>query len=183
MRNETNGQFGREDAVSYFNRNYVVDGQTGCWNWTGPLFDKGYGYFKNIGLTSKRSAIPASRAAWLIFKGPLTARQMVCHKCDNRRCVNYEDHLFIGSGKINMQDCKAKGRINRGEDRPQSKLTEDDVREIRRLRQGGMAWRALAEKYGVYHTCIVSAATGKTWSHVDEPIPTYLGRPGAPRKR
>ena len=38
---------------------------------------------------------------------------MACHKCDNTFCIN-PDHLFVGTGKDNMADASAKGRLRRG---------------------------------------------------------------------
>lgn len=155
---------------------FAVDAQTGCWNWTGPVFDKGYGIFKCRALGFRQMA--ASRASWIIHRGPIGPDDFVCHKCDNRLCIN-PDHLFIDSHQGNMADCARKGRINRGEDRPQAKLTEAAVREARRLRQSeGLGWDALAALYDVNRTCIRLAVLGRTWAHVDEPIPTRLGKPG-----
>lgn len=166
-----------EHHLEHFWNNVRKDPVTGCWNWKGNMFANGYGQFKQI-LFNGGVPLAASRAAWMLFRNADLGRwDFVCHRCDNRRCVN-PDHLFLGSGKDNMQDAKEKRRINHGEDRPQSKLTENDVREARCLRQGGMGWMALAKKYDVAQWCIISAVTGKTWSHVDEPIPTYVGRPG-----
>lgn len=167
--------------IDRFHQSYEIDTETGCWNWI-KRFDKqtGYGWFKAKELFKR--GLPASRASWFIHNGPIKDRfRHVCHKCDNRKCVNPE-HLFLGSVKENMADCVAKGRINRGEDRPQSKLTEEIVKEARRLRQTGMGWLKLAAKYGVAQNAIRSAVMGETWSHVDEPIPTYVGKPGNPRK-
>jgi hypothetical protein len=170
------------DLETYFNDNIKKDPITGCWNWKGNMFTTtGYGQFKNKKINNGMPT-PASRASWMMHRDSTIWRwDFVCHKCDNPRCVN-PDHLFIGTSKDNMIDASQKRRINHGEDRPQSKLTEDDVREARKLRQQGMGWRKLADKYGVVQYCIISAVTGKTWSHVDEPIPTYVGKPGKPRK-
>jgi hypothetical protein len=157
--------------------NCTVDIVAGCWNWTGSMFDNGYGKFKNKYMNNGK-AIPASRASWMILRSVNIGRwDFVCHKCDNRRCIN-PDHLFLGSGADNMSDCSQKRRINHGENRPQSKLTEKNVIEARQLRQQGMGWKWLAERYGVRQYCVISAVTGKTWAHVAEPIPTYVGVPG-----
>lgn len=173
------GRFYRADPKEYLYANFEVNEVTGCWNWTGRVFKpSGYGVFKCVAI--RRNNMNASRASWIIHRGPIASRKiMVCHTCDNRRCVN-PDHLFLGSSSDNMIDASNKGRINHGEERPQSKLTEGDVRSIRRERQRGDSWRVLAARYGVAMNCIISAATGKTWSHVDEPIPTYIGKPGRP---
>jgi len=168
------------DPLEYFWANVKKDEVSGCWNWIGNMFNSGYGQFKNS-LVNKTS-IPASRAAWFLLKDKnLDRTDFVCHKCDNRRCCN-PDHLFIGKSSDNMKDASEKRRINHGEDRPQSKLTEEIVREARKLRQQGMGWLKLAARYDVAQNCIRSAVMGETWSHVDEPVPTYIGKPGNPRK-
>ena len=38
---------------------------------------------------------------------------MACHRCDNTFCIN-TDHLFVGTGKENMADASAKGRLANG---------------------------------------------------------------------
>jgi hypothetical protein len=156
-----------EDAKEYFWRNVRKDPVTGCWNWKGNMFTTtGYGQFKN-GNVRDGSPTNASRAAWILFKNPDIGRwDFICHKCDNRRCVNYEDHLFVGTGADNMQDASIKRRINHGEDRPQSKLTEDNVREMRLLREKGASWNELKDRYGVAKNCVRSACMGITWIHV-----------------
>jgi hypothetical protein len=93
---------------------------------------------------------------------------MVLHRCDNRWCVNYEECLFLGTNSDNMKDAWNKGRgkhfVGVGEENPRAKLTEEDVREIRRLYATG-TWRQkdLAEEFGVANTNISSIVLNKTW--------------------
>ena len=54
----------------------------------------------------------------------------------------------------------------RGESQVGAKLTDEKVREARKLRAEGMAWRPLAARYGVAVNAIVNAVNGKTWRHV-----------------
>ena len=65
--------------------------------------------------------------------------------------------------------------LGKAEFKPRSvgpaKLTASKVREARRLRSKGWAFERLGERYGVAHITVYNAVTGRTWAHVDEPIP------------
>jgi hypothetical protein len=54
----------------------------------------------------------------------------------------------------------------RGEDNGQCKLTDDKVREARRLRREGWTLASLASRYGVGLMTIRAACLGLTWGHV-----------------
>jgi hypothetical protein len=101
------------------------------------------------------------------FHGPCPEGLECCHKngipSDNRA-----DNLRWGTRKENIQDQFDHGCFAIGERSGASKLTEDQVREIRRLKATGMTLRALAAMFNVNSNrtiqCIV---TRKTWAHVE----------------
>lgn len=77
-----------------------------CWIWTAGSRGLGYGAFKHEGKT-----IDAHRMSWIIHNGTIPKDIFICHKCDNRSCVN-PDHLFLGTHSDNMRDAYNKGRLN-----------------------------------------------------------------------
>lgn len=143
------------------NRFWAKVNKTGsCWLWTGALAGGGYGSFR-CGGTQYR----AHRVAYLLSKGDPTGL-FVCHSCDVRECVNPE-HLFLGTPKDNMQDKVNKGRQAKGNTCGLSKLTEDQVREIRRLHaELPRSQTALAKRYGVSQVVIHFVLTRQTWKHI-----------------
>lgn len=84
------------------------DPNTGCWLWGGGKLKTGYGCF-NGKLENARKAWRAHRFSWLVHGKDLVDGMDLCHTCDNRLCVN-PDHLWIGTRKENLQDCRNKGR-------------------------------------------------------------------------
>jgi len=145
-----------------------VDKSGECWNWTGYFDTSGYGQISMSG-----NAVLAHRYSYIIHH-PLTINLRehpeicVCHKCDNRKCVN-PAHLFLGSVTDNNRDREAKGRGNqpKGEKQPASKLTEQQVREIRiKYANGGLNQRQLALEYGVHFGTISKIILRKNWKHI-----------------
>ncbi len=82
----------------------TVVAPSGCWEWQGFLSPKGYG---STGYRCK--SMNAHRVAWLAFRGPIPEGMMVCHQCDNRKCIN-PHHLWLGSMRANAWDARLKGR-------------------------------------------------------------------------
>lgn len=93
------------------------------------------------------------------------------------------DHLFLGTWADNNHDRSIKGRSGtrifsdsdkakysmrfRGEGNASARLTESDVREIRKL-NGTMSRQEIADKFGVSIGALKGIWSGKTWRHVKD---------------
>lgn len=107
----------------------------------------------------------AHRVAWMIEHGEWPDG-VVMHACDNPLCVNVR-HLSVGTPADNVKDAVTKGRLaHKGEGNPRSKLTQDQVIEIRVARAAGVTQAALAEKYDVARGTIYKIVTRRKWAHV-----------------
>lgn len=128
----------------------------GCWRWRGKLDPHtGYGSINTGGRISEN----AHRLSYRLFVGPIAPGLHVCHRCDNRACVN-PDHLFLGTHQDNMADMVAKGRSNANERNPMAKVTDDQVREIRAARARGVPGIELARQYGIARNHVYALANG-----------------------
>jgi hypothetical protein len=133
----------------------------GCLIWKACLDRKGYGVF----VPMPRKRVMAHR--WLFERifGQLEKQRVVMHSCDNPACVKLQ-HLDQGTIDLNNKDSVAKGRNARGERVHQSKLTEDQVREIRSLCAQGISKTEIARRFSVGRRCVRMISTGRTWRHV-----------------
>lgn len=89
-----------------------VDKSGDCWVWTGALGGRGYGYIAKPGGSAANPGahmIPAHRVSWEIANGQIPDGLLVCHHCDNPRCVR-PDHMFLGTDLDNARDRERKGR-------------------------------------------------------------------------
>ncbi len=81
-----------------------VDKSGECWEWRAGKEKGGYGV---IGINGK--SYKSHRISYFIKNNFKNFVSLVCHKCDNPKCVN-PDHLFLGSHLDNARDCNLKKR-------------------------------------------------------------------------
>lgn len=137
----------------------VVDAAAKCWTWTGSCTQAGYGRF---GWSHPRLTILAHRASLLIFRGLNAGQSLVCHRCNNPRCVN-PDHLFVGTNAESMDNARRKGRTLQGRRNPLAKLTDGVIHAIR---NDPRPQRSIAADYGVSQDTIHNVKARKRWAHI-----------------
>lgn len=139
-------------------------GPDDCWLWTAAGH---YGAFQAGG-----RQLRASRLSYAIAHGDPPVNMDVCHNCpngDNPRCVN-PAHLFLGTRKRNLQDCVEKGRNNaaRGVAAGKTKLTPEQVYEIRNRYDAGEPSLAISKDFGITAQSVGSIGLRKSWKHLPE---------------
>jgi hypothetical protein len=118
---------------------------------------RGYGQIESFG---KKHL--AHRVSYKLFKGDIPEDRVVCHRCDNVSCVN-PDHLFVGTQKDNLSDMARKNRSTFGERNARSKLTWDQVDQIKALRKSGVRVVELSKKFKVSISNINAILANKRW--------------------
>ena len=131
-----------------------------CWMWTGSVMpSNGYGCF-----SYRKKIMRAHRVSYILHRGEIPSGVCVLHTCDVKACVN-PDHLFLGTNADNVADRVKKGRSAQGERQGCSKLTSQQVLEIRLL-YPTTKQVTLARRFGVDKNTIYSIMKGETWKHV-----------------
>lgn len=146
------------DAVLYDGRKRFyaqvkkIPGRDTCWTWLGAgAGPQGYGSFTYDGRRWM-----AHQAALILEGIPPVENTVVCHECDNPRCVR-PSHLFVGTQKQNMEDCSRKGRIGG------MKLTTEQVLEIRLRLSQGESRLSVARRFNVSKNNIRAIHLRQTW--------------------
>jgi hypothetical protein len=143
-----------------------------CWPWTGHRNEHGYGYLGLDGGTTGN--IRAHRASWILHHGLIPPGTVICHRCDNRACVN-PDHLFIGTQSENLRDMVEKGRAGAGvftatDSNPRRVLTDAQVRDIRERAAAGELNTAIAASYGITRRYVTPLIRGHRRVEAGGPI-------------
>lgn len=99
------------------------------------------------------------------FVGPRPTGYLGCHRNDIQH-DNRLENLYWGTPKSNCRDRSLNGNTAQGTKNNKAKLTDDDVREIRRQRAVGTPRTTLSLKYGIHKSQISRICSGLAWSHL-----------------
>lgn len=182
MNNQSNWRLDKPERFIEQMRWTCDEDENGCWIWPGcPEWNRPTGRPELL-IQGKRM----NTARWMLWAVTGELGEMALHKCDHGCCCN-PDHLEWGTATNNRHDWRDRkndmrgpnnpnwGGIHsvRGETHKRSKLTEEQVREMRRIytecdrpKKYGLIPQ-LAEKFGVSLGCVQSVVHFRTWKHVN----------------
>lgn len=128
--------------------------------------------YKTVVLTlpDKNTTYLVHRLVAAAFIGPIPNGMHAAHldgNKENNRASNLAIVTPTENNRHKVSHGTNRGGANLGADNPWSKLTDTDVREIRRAYAAKEAIQVeLAATYGVSQNCISTIVRGKGWRHV-----------------
>lgn len=131
----------------------------GCVLWMGRVDKDGYG---RLNIEGKKVRVHRMALQWSGVHVP--SDLLVMHTCDTPRCVN-PAHLQVGTVLQNVRDCISKKRDVKlwGERHSASKLTEEQVRQIR---ASDLSSRDAAPLFDVTARTIRDIRSRRRWRHL-----------------
>lgn len=130
--------------------------KTACWLWEGNLSPEGYPRFTCYG-----TRYFSRRIGYFLKTGKDPKDLIVSCLCGNNVCVR---HLTAQSRSALRA---SQNRSNKGNGfKPNAKLDENDVRNIRRLAKEGVQWKHRQDAFKVSRTTISNVVSGRVWGHV-----------------
>jgi hypothetical protein len=126
-----------------------------CIIWPFGIRSNGYGSVRFDGRSRG-----AHQVAWVLAgRAPVERPREIRHRCGVRACVNPR-HLVEGSRTENMGDARAHGTLASGARHGRSKLTADEVREIRASAEPR---RVLSARFGIHVEHVTRLRSGRSW--------------------
>ncbi len=119
----------------------------------------------NLCVEGKKTLCKVHRLVATAFYGPRPNDIQACHENGVRDdcCVT---NLRWDTQAGNSADMVRHGTRLTGEKNHQSKLTDQDVREVRLLLASGKTQRSIADQFGVSFGLISHINNGRAWNHV-----------------
>lgn len=143
----------------------TIRNANGCLDFTGPIKSGGYGRVC-IGSGKYR---PAHRVAWELHHGVIPDGMCVLHKCDRPICCDVS-HLFLGTQADNIADMMAKKRNRQvyGENANRTKLTENEVLQIKMKLNEKILAKEIAKEFNISIATIRDINKGRSWRHLND---------------
>lgn len=133
-----------------------------CWEWQGGKYTTGYGQL----LETTWGEHTTHRWSYKYHSGKeIPDGYEVCHQCDNRICVN-PAHLTAEPKRENIK------QMTERHSKPHNRcFTKEQVNEIRKMREGGMFYKDIAEQFQCNRRTIERIFTGMYYNQTP---PLYI---------
>jgi hypothetical protein len=128
-----------------------------CWPWLKADGSEATWYGNKLWLGRQQLA---HRIAYMLTYG--TMPPLLMHSCDNPPCCN-PAHLRPGSHKTNALERKERGRGAAGSRHGNAVLTDDQVKEIRKLYDSGERRSKIVEAYGISRSMVYNIGRRTHW--------------------
>ena len=106
-----------------------------------------------------------SRYIYTQEHGEIPTGMIIRHTCDNPRCINI-DHLIIGTKQDNANDKVERNRQIKGAQVASSKLTDQDIINIRNINLKHLKQISIARMYDISKSVVSNILNNKTWKHI-----------------
>lgn len=134
----------------------IPEPNTGCWLWLGGLTGHGYGQFWANGKTHR-----AHRWIYEHMNGRIPiSENMLDSAAKGRNGMQKFPHLNF------WRTAEARKLVPRGERQGNSKLTADQVEQIKAMRAEGVRGSVIAAKFSISTAHVYKLAKGQSWAHL-----------------
>lgn len=133
---------------------------------------KGYAV-AHLCVEANRKDVPVHRAVWQAFNGPIPSGLQINHKNgvrNDNRLTNLEVVTVRENAihKYEVNGYRSRGTSPPGSGNHASKLTEDDIRTMRRLYADGVPQHVLGKQFGVSQVMAGKIVRRDNWAHVTD---------------
>lgn len=135
-----------------------------CVYTTGVALDKdGYPRAKHGGKLWR-----LNRLIFTFVNGKIPEGKVIGHYCNNKGCIN-PSHLYLTTSAENSTQAKLDGLYKQGTANGRAKLTEDQVREIRRsYYEDSLSQGKLALHFDLSQSSVSAIVRNKTYANIGE---------------
>lgn len=131
-----------------------------CWKWVGEMHQSGrYGQ-----CTYNGKAVSAQKLSYILFVGSVPEGLLVHQICGCKECIKPEHQLLMTREELQKEG--SKSMVWHGDKNGGAKLTEQQVWEIKLLRERGMKVTELIERFNVSKRLIYYIVNGESWPHI-----------------
>ena len=136
------------------------------WKEISPMSDN-FGRKKVVltDINGKKFNLKIHRLVLEAYIGPCPKGMICCHN-DGNNTNNNLNNLRWDTIKNNSIDIINHGNSQRGEKSCHSKLKEEDIQEIRKLKSSGLSYKKIGKIYNVDYSTIYKIIKNKRWKHI-----------------